>query len=106
RRLPSLRGHALSGFRQILRENKGERAKRPQISFQKEGEIAMGVSAIVGGGLLGGGLGLFGASEQANAQESAAQTSADANTAAAQLQYQEWLQQQANMQPWLTAGTG
>jgi len=66
----------------------------------------MGASAIIGGSLLGGGLGLFGASEQANAQESAAQTAAAANQNASQLQYQEWLQQQANMQPWLAAGTG
>ena len=69
----------------------------------------MGASAILApiiGGTIAGGLGLFGASESANAQQSAAQTTADANTAAAQLQYQEWLQQQANMQPWLTAGTG
>lgn len=62
------------------------------------------VSALVSG-VVTGGLDLLGASQSADAQESAAQTTADANTAAAQLQYQEWLQQQANMQPWLTAGT-
>jgi hypothetical protein len=49
-------------------------------------------------------LGLFGASESANAQTSAADTAAAANQSAAQLQYQEWLQQQQNMQPWLTSG--
>ncbi len=62
--------------------------------------------AIGGASLVGAGLGYMGSSNSADAAQSAAQTSADANTAAAQLQYQEWLQQQANMQPWLTAGTG
>ncbi len=63
----------------------------------------MGAGALIGGAISGG-LGLFGASESANAQESAASTAAAANQQAAQLQYQEWLQQQANMQPWLTSG--
>jgi hypothetical protein len=63
----------------------------------------MGASAIIGGAISGG-LGLLGSSESANAQESAASTAAAANQQAAQLQYQEWLQQQANMQPWLTSG--
>jgi len=61
----------------------------------------MGATAIIGGGL-----GLLGGSLiGANAQESAAQTAANANLQGQQLTYQEWLQQQQNMKPWLQAGT-
>ena len=63
----------------------------------------MGATSIIGGSLLGG-LGLAGSAMQANAASSAAGTIADADLAGEQLQYQEWLQQQANMQPWLQAG--
>ena len=56
---------------------------------------AIGGVATLGGALLG-----------ANAQESAAQTAANANLQGQQLTYQEWLQQQQNMKPWLQAGTG
>lgn len=69
----------------------------------------MGASALIApliGGVVSGGLDLFGASQSADAQQSAAQTTADASNQAAQLQYQEWLQQQADMQPWVTAGAG
>ena len=61
--------------------------------------------ALADAGIVGAGASLFGASEQADAATSAAQTSADASNQASQLQYKEWQQQQANMQPWLTAGT-
>jgi len=61
----------------------------------------MGATAIIGAGAMLGGS-LIGA----NAQESAAQTAANANLQGQQLTYQEWLQQQQNMKPWLQAGTG
>jgi hypothetical protein len=64
----------------------------------------MGATSIIGGTLLGG-LGLAGSAMQANAASGAADTVANADMAGQQLQYQEWLQQQANMQPWLNAGT-
>jgi hypothetical protein len=56
------------------------------------------VSVIGGASILGGAISAYGS-------ESAANTAASADEQAAQLQYQEWQQQQANMQPWLTAGT-
>ena len=58
--------------------------------------VAGGIAAAgsIGGSLLSG-----------NAAESAANTAADAQTQASNLQYQEWQQQQAQMQPWLQAGT-
>lgn len=66
----------------------------------------MGVStAIVGGAAITGGMGLAGSFIGADASQSAAETMADANLSGQQLQYQMWQQQQANMQPWLKAGT-
>jgi hypothetical protein len=64
----------------------------------------MGATSVIGGSLLGG-LGLAGSAMQANAASSAANTVANADLTGEQLQYQEWLQQQANMQPWLQTGT-
>ena len=55
--------------------------------------VAIGVAGI-GGALIGG-----------NAAQNAANTQSQAATAANQLQYTEWLQQQANMAPYLQSGT-
>ncbi len=62
----------------------------------------MGAPAILGATLL---TGLGGSAMQANAATSAAGQVADADLAGQQLQYQMWQQQQADMQPWLQAGT-
>ena len=61
--------------------------------------IAIGSAVSAGAGI---GSSLIGA----HAANKAAQTQADAATQAQQLQYQEFQQQQANLQPWLKAGTG
>jgi hypothetical protein len=56
---------------------------------------AIGAGGAIGGSLIG-----------AHGAQSAAKTQAQAADQASQLQYQEFLQQQANLQPWLKAGTG
>jgi len=55
--------------------------------------------------VLGSVLGFMGTEDQISAQQQAAQTTADANRAAANQQYQMFEEQQANMKPWVTAGT-
>lgn len=67
----------------------------------------MGVTAIVGGviGAVGIGAGLYESSQSSSAQQSAADTQANAAMSAAQLQYKEFQQQQKNLQPWLKTGT-
>jgi len=60
--------------------------------------ITAGIAAV-GGSLISG-------SMQADAATSAAQTQAQSAQAASQLQYQEFLTQQQNLQPWLQAGQG
>jgi hypothetical protein len=62
-----------------------------------------GVALAVGVGSAAAGM--YGASQQADAQKDAAETAAGANRAGQQITYNQWLQQQANQQPWLTAGT-
>jgi hypothetical protein len=66
----------------------------------------MAAVAIIGGAVVGAGASIYGASETAGAQTSAASSVSDATKYAADLQYKEWQQTQANLQPWLTAGTG
>ncbi len=47
---------------------------------------------------------MYASSQQADAQRSAADTAAGAQLGNAQTSYQQWLQDQANQQPWLRAG--
>jgi hypothetical protein len=60
--------------------------------------------AWVGGGMAIAGL--AGAVISSNAAQSAAQTQADAAGAASQVQQTQFQQQQANLAPWVAAGTG
>ncbi len=62
--------------------------------------------ATVAAAAIGAGASIYSASKSGKAQKEAGQMGYDASTYAANLQHEEWLQTQANMQPWLTAGTG
>lgn len=62
------------------------------------------MAGVITGAIIGGVSSIFGANEQANAAESAANTQADANRYAADIQYKMWQEQQALQKPWLTAG--
>ena len=57
------------------------------------------VAVAIGGATLVGGM------ISSNAASKAASGATNAATAASQLQYNQWLQQQANQKPWLDAGT-
>ena len=72
--------------------------------FMGFGEAALGV-ALVGGAVAAGGA-VAGAEISAGATQSAADKQAQAASSANALQLYEFNQQQANIQPWLTAGTG
>lgn len=61
-------------------------------------------AVIAGGSVLGGALGLWGSSQQADAAKSAAQTQSQAAKDAADLQWKEFLIAQQASQPWQQAG--
>ncbi len=66
--------------------------------------FGLSAGAIIAGGAVIGGIG--GALIGSNATGNAAKTQADAANNATNIQYQEWLQQQANQAPYLKAGQG
>jgi len=61
-------------------------------------------TAVVAGAVIGGVATNMAAGEQADAAKSAANTQADANRYASDLQYKMWQEQQALQKPWLEAG--
>lgn len=64
----------------------------------------IGGGAILGGAVIGGIASNMAANEQADAAKQAAQTSANAQNYASDLQYKMWQEQQALQKPWLEAG--
>ena len=62
------------------------------------------VTAIVGAGVIGGGLSYLGASEQADAQQSAADAQAAQAAASGQQQWAMYQQNRADMLDWLNQG--
>lgn len=62
------------------------------------------VTAAIGGAVISGGMGLLGASEQADATQAAANTSAEASRYSADIQKQIYDQTRTDQKPWRDAG--
>ena len=63
------------------------------------------MAGVITAAVIGGAASLFGANEQSNAAQSAANTQSDANRYAADLQYKMWQEQQNLQKPWYDVGT-